>query len=151
MSDPTKPSPARFMLCVNGDQGIPTGHIEGVDFMAENDVRLELRACIWPPSDCPKFTYLEKAIRISRRKFPILGYKIWVGNWCWDAVSMPAAAGADLLNYLKELGWQCEGGISPYLEMWDKGEKFRPSDAAILTAEQLAARKAARAADKEAL
>lgn len=145
MSDPTKPSPARFLLLVNdGANGCPTGHIEGVDFMGDGEVRLELRDGVWPPSRSPRFTPLDQAVRISRRTFPILGYRTWVGNWCWDAVSMRADIGADLLNYLRDLGWQCEGGISPYFEMWSKGRKFRASDAAILTPEQLAARKDAR-------
>lgn len=136
---------ARFLLCVNGDGGIPTGHIEGVDFMDADGVRLELRACIWPVSACPRFSRLDGAIRVSRRTFPILGYKEWVGNWSWDAVAMGGATGAEFLNYLKFLGWQSEGGMSPYFEMWEKGEKFRPSDAAVLSAEQLMARKMARA------
>lgn len=128
------PSSARFLLCVNGEGGLPSGRIEGVDFMGVGEVRLELRACIWPPSACPRFSRLsDSRIRISRREFPVLGYKEWVGNWCWDEVLLPPSDGADLLNYLKSIGWQCEGGMSPYFEMWMAGEKWRPSDAAILT------------------
>lgn len=143
---------ARFLLSVNdGNNGLPTGHIDGVDVMGEEGDVLELRACVWPPSRCPRFTRGDGWVRISRRKFPILGYKEWVGNWCWDAVSMGAADGAELLNYLRELGWHCEGGISPYFEQWESGGKWRPSDvgAMCMTAAELAKRKAARAVQEQ--
>lgn len=140
-------SAARFLLCVNGDQGIPTGHVEKIDFMGESgETALELDSCIWPPSDCPRFSRIENAVRISRRKFPILGYRSWVGNWCWDCITVTPAVGADLLNYIKSLGWHCIGGECRFGDMWDRGEKFRPSDvaAAGMTAEELAIRKARR-------
>lgn len=139
----------RFDLLVNGYQGIQTGRIEAVHFRGIDDTYLELSAGIWPLSACPRFSRLDGFVRISRRKFPIIGYSTWVGNWCWDSVSVTFEVGADLLNYLKSLGWHCEGGTIHLGNIWDgaaSGGKFRPSDvaAACMTAEELAERKARR-------
>src|SRR6185503_973560 len=37
---------------------------------------------------------------IHHRKFPILGAKNWVGNWCWDSVEMEPIVAADFISFL---------------------------------------------------
>lgn len=50
-------------------------------------------------------------IKVSRRWFPVWGYKYGWGNWCWDLVLMTTDTTIDLLNYLKELkAFQIDSG-----------------------------------------
>jgi len=139
----------RFLLAVNGDQGSPTGRITALHFVGIHETVLELDAGVWPPSVCPRFERLEGFVRISRRRFPVLGYHTWAGNWCWDAISVTPVVGAELLNYLKGLGWHCEGGHVCLGDIWRgiaAGGRFRPSDlaAACMTEAELEERKRAR-------
>lgn len=145
-----------FLLLVNeGCNGMPTGHIEGAEFQGERGHSLELTAARYPTSFCPKFSLLKRpsateegAVRISRRVFPIRGYRDWVGNWCWDAIAVKVSVAIELLDYLKELGWQCEGGDVHLCELFEGTDKFRPSDiaAACMTKEEFAERKCRRGA-----
>ncbi len=110
---------------------------------------MDLTAARYPRSYCPRFSDGDGWIKISRRKFPIARYKTWVGNWCWDAVSVTISVAIDIVTYLRGLGWKMEGGDCHLGDLWDSGEKFRPSDiaAACMTAKELAKRKAARATE----
>ncbi|WP_422928634.1 hypothetical protein [Singulisphaera sp. PoT] len=58
------------------------------------------------------------SVIVAREKFPILGYRQWVGNWCWDAAGMEVAAVVSLLNHLKRLGWTCMVAESNLFERW---------------------------------
>lgn len=63
----------------------------------------------------------QQRVRISRRVFEYVGRKAWVGNWCWDAISMPKKEAHRLIGYLREAGrWQCEGGPVRLCDWYDR-------------------------------
>lgn len=139
-----------FLLSVNGEQGMPTGHIEAVNLEGPDGTIADLVPGIWPPSDCPRFSRLKRgnkeAVRVSRRVFEITGYSTWVGNWCWDQITVTLPVGRELIHYLRSLKWHNEGGTCEFGDIWDSGMPFRLSDLAamIMTPEELATRKALR-------
>lgn len=61
------------------------------------------------PSD---FTFTDGGsfIRIHRRKFPTLGSKSWVGNWCWDRFALSRTEWKRLMRVMKANGWRCTCG-----------------------------------------
>ena len=46
---------------------------------------IELEACSWTP---PRFIDLGDRIRLAGKYWPIVGGKVWVGNWCWNAYTV---------------------------------------------------------------
>lgn len=148
--------PRRILLqfaCNDPDNGNFTGRCGKIELSIDAVGTLaELDCGFWPPSRYPKFTLLPKDqsksthVRLGRRKFAVLSYKAWVGNWCWDASGVTAFVAAEVLNYLRELKWHNEGGLCDIGDQWDSGRLFRPSDIArlALTNEEFAERKRAR-------
>lgn len=157
MGDLTKrqlgPRISAAFCCNDWRNGNFTGRVTNIELQVGNETGLELACEESYPSRCPEFRFdgdgepSDKYIAISGKRFPASGYRTWVGNWCWDAVTMDAITAADLLNFLRSSGkWQAEGGIVRLGDQWESGEKFRPSDllAAVMTDEELARRKAVR-------
>ncbi len=143
--------PIRFDFAVNDDSGNLSGYITDAHLRIGPSCAAELTAGIWPPSACPAFSQVgafpPKAIKIARRQFAISGYSAWSGNMAWDSARVTPMVAVEILNYLRELGWHNEGGISAIGEIWESGRSFRPSDIAALamTDEELAERKRERA------
>lgn len=122
---PAKVDLVSIALCCNDpDNGMFAGEIYKVEI---GDDVLSLDSKYFPDSGA-RLKYKFKAdkdysvggfgtspvtggIRISRRWFPVWGYKASWGNWCWDLVLMTAETTIDLVNYLKELNsFQVESG-----------------------------------------
>ncbi len=135
--------------CNDPGNGNDTGRVGKIQLVIGGECAAELDCWFWPPSRFPRFSAAlapDRWVRISQRTFRILGYSNWVGNWCWDAASVTPVVAADILNYLRELGWHNEGGFGDICGQWDRGEKFKASDieALAMTDEELEERKAAR-------
>ncbi len=136
--------------CNDPRNGNDTGRVGKIQLQIGGECAAELDCGFWPPSQFPRFSAgvpPDRWIKISRRTFLILNYTTWVGNWCWDAAGVTPAVAADILNYLRELGWHNEGGFCEIGQKWDRGEKFMASDIAAfaMTEEELEEIKAARA------
>lgn len=79
---------------------------------------LELQCSRWGWS--PSLRVESDRIRISRRWFPVLGHRTWVGNWCWDAFAVTPDTLAAVLNYVRSTGWfSCDGGLVELGDVWD--------------------------------
>jgi hypothetical protein len=66
-------------------------------------------------------------LKVGRRHFEIAEYKAWVGNWCWDRVTLSHGEARRLLSYLLERGfdadaWDCEG---PWAQLIETTRKLR--------------------------
>lgn len=123
MSDPTR---VIVSLVVNGDHGMPTGHVEKADFSLANDTVLELESQWWwdedealeewasnentPKPACPhpRFEYDEArhVIRVDGHTFQVLGHRAHVGNIYWDGFLMSLRSSRALAKHLLKLGWQ---------------------------------------------
>ena len=124
------------MLCVNDpDNGCDTGRVSAIEFSAQADsvnpmIKLESSYWNWGPV-CRLLEGDPKRIKISRRTFPILGYRTWVGNWCWDAALVTIETANQILAYLKSQHdrkgnpyWSPDQAWTEIWEAWEKGEKI---------------------------
>jgi len=144
-------------LCVNDpDTGLDTGRISGVTVDVGQETALELDLAILPESRfAPRWALADRierrrgvqgpavlarrvvkggAVRLGRRTFPILRYRQWYGNWCWDAVWVDPGTAAEILNHLHATGkFQPTAGWQDLWRCWERG---------LFTAQDLGAAKA---------
>ena len=91
----------RVMLCCNDpDNGIFDGHLSALEI----GPNMSFSSTQWKG---PRLAYLggdgrtfgHARVRIAGKVFPICGYRNWVGNWCWDCVTMRGETVIELLNW----------------------------------------------------
>jgi len=66
-----------------------------------------------------------KRVQIGARRFEVMTYFNWVGNWCWDAVIVQPEVAARLFNYLcwcYHSKFSAEGGTELFGELWKTRE-----------------------------
>ena len=63
--------------------------------------------------------------------WPHRGHATWVGNWCWDAVTVTHTVAAEVLNFAARRGYRPEMGLA---SLWDAIESRRPLTAADVDA-----------------
>lgn len=57
-------------------------------------------------------------------------HEVWVGNWCWDQVSLSVADAADLVNQLLLSGWVVEEADRGLFERMNTERRIRMEDLA---------------------
>lgn len=119
------------LCCNDPDNGNFTGRFDAVDIGSEI---LKLDNKYYPPK-APRLRYemksqgtqsgwgaspVEGRIKVARRYFPVIGYKSWWGNWCWDCVLLEPEVALRFLNYLKELDYfQPEYGLTVFFDTFN--------------------------------
>lgn len=87
-------------LCVNDpNNGNSTGMLWAIQF--DNVIHLESNFI--PDPDVRCYRCDDHHVKIGRRKFPIIGYAFWVGNWCWDTITVTVATANEILAYIQSL------------------------------------------------
>lgn len=140
MAEAQQVTPVSISFCCNNpDNGMPTGRFSNVEI---GDNLLSLDNQFYPAKE-PRLSYLFRtvgnngfvadqatgSIKVSRRRFPVIGYKYGWGNWCWDLVLVTPKAAIELANYLQHLGlWSAEGDAE-WCDQWDTSKPFDPQDA----------------------
>ena len=120
------------LCCNNPDNGMFTGKFCAVNIGTE---LLDLDNKYYPPKE-PKLSYefktvkegrgfgasrVEGHIKVSRRRFPVIGYKYGWGNWVWDLVIMTPETAVSFLNYLKELDcFQPDSGDEEFFDIFNE-------------------------------
>lgn len=128
--------------CNDPDTGNDTGKFSSVNI---GDDLLELDNKFFPPK-CPslkiRFDVKQNggfaaatgsgSVKISRRRFPIFGYKYGWGNWCWDLVIVTPETAIEIINYLKELDcFTCDSGETNFFNKFNSASSFEWTDAEI--------------------
>lgn len=125
--------PVEVLLCCNNpDNGVFTGRLCAIE--VGPNLRFET-AGLWSERLGPCLRYLwreerphrgagTQRIAISGRYFPIINYRCWFGNWCWDAVAMRGATVLALLNWMKRKPWFALHEAEERL--WNHYESDRP-------------------------
>lgn len=93
-------------LCVNDpDNGVADGRVSGLSI---SHLSIDVESGHWRQSDNPSYEHLarENKIRVGRFKYPIFGYRSWVGNWCWDEVALTHDDARRLISHLVDRGFQ---------------------------------------------
>lgn len=116
-----------IMLAVNDpDNGIETGYVRAIDF---DDL---LSVWAYDPVMTCRCVGNDK-LRLGRRVFPIQGYTTWVGNWCWDAVSVDIETANAIAEHIRKSGkFSPEQGV---IEVWDAWDNGQPIDLRIADAD----------------
>ena len=111
-SDAPRNQDWHIMLCMNDENGIETGRIESIHI--SNNKGEQASFChSW---NGVRGGYDKTHVKIGRRKFPITGYNEYVGNICWNLVTVTPGIGAEVMRWLKKLtAFQCEGGTVEFL------------------------------------
>lgn len=110
------------VCCNDADNGLFDGRALAIQLADA----LELTAADWRG---PVFRELPDAIKISRRRFPILASKDWFGNWCWNAYWLDAPVAADFLAYVHGLyAFTPEMGEERLFDRWYRPAPFTDHD-----------------------
>jgi hypothetical protein len=121
-----------LMIAVNdADNGAFTGRARGFnfDYPGSADIALSLENNDWNGDMVCRRVGADR-LRIGRRVFSILSYGTWIGNWCWDGVTVENHVAQAIAEYLRATGkWHPDMG---YAELWDAWD----SDAPIVFEEQ---------------
>lgn len=117
-----------LMLCINDDNGNPSGNVRQIDVeLGRDPLALEIESKYAPDAACACYVLDDHALKFSRRQFPIKSYQPWVGNIYWDAVTVSMETANALLNYARELDvFTVDGAWVVLSDMWD--DKSQPID-----------------------
>lgn len=111
------------IACNDPDSGVFAGVAEQI--CVGHEV-LELELC---GRRSPKFAELGNAIKLSRRTWPIIGSKDWVGNWCWNGYWMKIADAVRFLDWLHSTGiYHCTCGEERLFNTWNAPVRFSQED-----------------------
>jgi len=97
-------------LATNDAHGVDTGRVSAIQ-LGNGAIDLQWGEIGSEPRYSVSRTDDGYILRISRKRFRVLGKTDWYGNWCWTAVPMEMDEAVKLLNYLSgDDRWHCEGG-----------------------------------------
>lgn len=65
----------------------------------------------------------------KRKEWPHVGYRTWVGNWCWDTVYFAPNVAAEVIGFALARGYTPSVGDCA---LWDKIDRGEPLTAADL-------------------
>lgn len=58
-------------------------------------------------------------LKVTNDKFYFADRRRWVGNWCWDGVTMPAESVCRLLNWARKSDFFWESAPTEFGKIWD--------------------------------
>ena len=115
--------------CNNPDNGDALGKVCAIEVHGA-DVGITLESPSYPdatmtlsvkdgaPADLSR---CDSTLRLGRHTYGCRGYKVWFGNWCWDATRMPAVEVRRMLLELREKGWQCTESECDFSDAYANG------------------------------
>lgn len=114
----------RILLATNDHRnGQPTGRVRALEIP---DV-ISLEAPTPPPVGYIRPVSMR--LRIAGWSYPVLAHASWVGNWCWDAVTVSDQDAVDILDRLRKTErWTCVEAERAVFGKWQRGEKILSSD-----------------------
>ena len=98
-----------FSLATNDAHGNDTGKVSAIQL--EDAIDLQWGEIGSEPRYSISRDTEGYILKLSRKRFRILGKTDWYGNWCWTAIPMKMSEAVKFLNYLSaDDRWHCEGG-----------------------------------------
>lgn len=103
-------------ICVNSHKnGMPLYRLDGLSI--DDFIQLEP---IDRPLRCKRVG--NNHLRIGKNIYRIYGYGTWVGNWCWDAVTVDVEVAQQILEYVRSTEhYNCFEAEISLFEAWDNG------------------------------
>lgn len=123
--------PITVMLCCNDpNNGLFLGKAESIEV---GDIELEgpSIAISYKEQKLSRASPMEgeHTLRIGRLQVPALGYKTWVGNWCWDAAKVRGVHALRILNFLAaKPHWHCTQAVCEIYEAFNDRRKITPDE-----------------------
>ena len=119
----------KVMVCVNYDRnGMFSGKVRGISVNGSVDILIDLYCMMMDGIKC-EFTTIDgvKTFIIGKDiKVTYHSKQDWVGNWCWDMISVTEHDVAKLLNQLRESEkWDFEMGLTEFSDLWESDKPFR--------------------------
>lgn len=104
------------LACNDPDNGNFAGVIEAVNFYAEGEL-VELSLNAGKPM---ALRWGGAVIFVRGKRWPILGIKGWMGNWCWDRVWMREDVAIAFLVWLqRSRKYGCECAPCDLFDAWN--------------------------------
>lgn len=126
----------RIMLCCNDPRnGIFAHRLSGLEI----GPNMSFMATAWYESREPRMRWIEKdgvthAIAIAGKHFPIVGYRSWVGNWCWDMAVMEGRTVLELLNWPRlRRFFDITEGETRLFNWWKAGQPWKDDDLRLIS------------------
>jgi hypothetical protein len=107
--------------CNNPDNGNPVGKFHMMQVRA-GDIDMEFEGPCYQ-SDGIRFNSDRGTTRVGRIKVNALSYKSWVGNWCWDSITVSLKDALRIINYVgrqTKQGWHMSCGSEILFDAFDK-------------------------------
>lgn len=118
-----------LMLCVNNENGIHTGKVDGIDlYVGGIDNLLQLRG---QPLNCHVWAQLNnegRSIKIGHIGLWATSYREYVGNICWNNARVQLREAVRVINYVRRRGWYCELGYDYLYYKFDAGQDITDAD-----------------------
>ena len=85
----------------------------------------------WNQSEGITFRIAEDHAYVGRLKVPIWSYREWVGNWCWNSITVSWDEALKIINYLgksKTGGWHMSEGPTELFEAFNERQEITPME-----------------------
>jgi len=83
----------------------------------------------WSQSEGITFSAKDGKARIGRIIVPFWSYRQWVGNWCWDSISVSWVEALRIINYVgknKAGGWHMSNGPTELFDAFNERHEITP-------------------------
>ena len=113
-----------LMLCCNNpDNGLFAGKVSDIHIELPNGESVQLNG-----SPIRVSFIAQTEIRIGRTRAVMLNCREWVGNWCWDLVTVSGGSARIIANYLKSMGWSCQLAPTELYNRWLEAEPIEAEE-----------------------
>lgn len=126
----------QIMLCCNDHRnGIFAHRLSALEI----GPNMTFESTRWYESQQPRMRWLMMkeggtyGIAIAGKHFPIVGYRSWVGNWCWDMAVMEGCTVLELLNWPRlRRFFDVTEAESRLFNWWKSGQPWTDSDLRLI-------------------
>lgn len=78
--------------------------------------------------------HVTHGIAIAGKHFPIVGYRSWVGNWCWDMAMMEGRTVLELLNWPRlRRFFEISEAEQRLFNWWKAGQQWTDQDLRLIS------------------
>jgi len=109
------------VACNNPDNGEFDGRASAIVYNGEAEIEAD-------SLEGYAFAEVKGGIRLHRKIFRTVGFKIWSGNWCWNSYLMERAEAKRFITTLRSSPrWRCTSGPSRWYEWFNREETSIPA------------------------
>lgn len=112
------------IACNDPDNGLFDGRIAGIE-LAHRCLSLQPR--VWKRE--PRMRVTDTHLVVSNKKFPIIDWQEWLGNWCWNRYWVTLDTAADFFTWLHAKNtFSVDMGDTELFHLWKADGPFARDD-----------------------